>query len=102
VEAAMHTISATEFKATCLELLDKVNRGEIDELAITKRGVTVAILRRPRVTREEAEAIFGCMKGTLGIPDDLDLTAPVFDPDDILSEKGIPYIGDNGPVYADE
>ena len=98
----MQTISATEFKATCLELLDKVYAGEIDELAITKRGTTVAVLRRPRVTPEEAEAIFGCMKGTFGLDESLDLTEPVLDPDDWDANHGILYNGENGPVYADE
>ena len=83
----METISATEFKATCLELLDRVNSGEIDELAITKRGKVVAVLRRPKVTPEEARALFGCMKGALGIPEDLDLTAPVFE-GEINAETG--------------
>ncbi|MBS1725205.1 MAG: type II toxin-antitoxin system prevent-host-death family antitoxin [Armatimonadetes bacterium] len=39
-------ITATEFKAKCLELLDHVNRtGEV--LKITKRGKIVAELRAP-------------------------------------------------------
>ncbi len=73
----MQTITATHFRATCLDFLDRVHSGEIDELAITKRGTVVAVLRRPKVTLEEANALFGCMKGALGIPDDLDLTQPV-------------------------
>ena len=84
----METVTATEFKATCLDLLDRVHSGEIDELAITKRGNVVAILRRPKVTREEAESLFGCMRGTLGWDADLDLTAPVFE-GEINAEKGI-------------
>ena len=84
----MQTITATEFKATCLDLLDKVQSGEIPELAITKRGQVVAIVRRPKVTLEEAQALFGCMKGTLGLPSDLDLTQPVFE-GRILAKEGI-------------
>ncbi len=83
----METVTATEFKATCLDLLDRVHSGEIDELAITKRGNVVAVLRRPKVTREQAEALFGCMKGTLTWDDDLDLTAPVFE-GEINAETG--------------
>lgn len=84
----MQTITATEFKATCLDLLDRVYTGEIDELAITKRGTVVAVLRRPRVTLEQAQLLFGCMKGVLGIPDDLDLTQPVFE-GSINAEQGL-------------
>jgi len=40
------TITATEFKAKCLEILDQVNRtGEV--VTITKRGHVVAELRAP-------------------------------------------------------
>jgi prevent-host-death family protein len=63
----MQSITATEFKATCLDILDRVQSGEIEELAITKRGQVVAVVRRPRVTQEQAEALFGCMKGTFEI-----------------------------------
>ncbi len=75
----MQTVSATQFKATCLDLLDRVQSGEIEELAVTKRGRVVAIIRPPNVTPAEAQNLFGCMSGVLGIPDDLDLTAPVFE-----------------------
>ncbi|MDR3692352.1 MAG: type II toxin-antitoxin system prevent-host-death family antitoxin [Fimbriimonas sp.] len=40
------TITATEFKAKCLQILDQVNRtGEV--VTITKRGQVVAELRAP-------------------------------------------------------
>ena len=87
----MQTITATEFKATCLELLDRVHSGDIDELAITKRGTVVAVLRRPKVTLEEANALFGCMKGTLGWDQSLDLTAPAFDPEGWDALASIPH-----------
>ncbi len=83
----MHSISATEFKATCLDLFDRVQAGEIKEIEVTKRGRVVAIVRPPRVTEQEAESLFGCTKGTLGVPDDLDLTAPVFE-GEINAESG--------------
>jgi prevent-host-death family protein len=90
LEDNVQTITATEFKATCLDLLDRVQSGEIEELAITKRGQVVAVVRRPKVTQEQAEALFGCMKGTFGIPPDLDLTAPVFE-GEIEAESGRLY-----------
>ncbi len=79
LKVAMETIKASEFKATCLELLDRVHSGEIDEIAITKRGRVVAVLRAPGVTQADAAELFGCLRGSLGVPDDLDLTSPVFD-----------------------
>ena len=83
----MQTINATDFKATCLELLDRVSTGEIEELAITKRGQVVAVVRPPRPTAEDAAGLHGFMKGTVQIPDDLDLTAPVFE-GEITAETG--------------
>lgn len=39
----MRTVSATEFKAKCLSLLDAVDKGE--SITVTKRGRAVATLR---------------------------------------------------------
>ena len=83
----MQTISATDFKATCLELLDRVGSGEIDGLAITKRGRVVALLRPPQPTAAEAASFHGFLKGSVELPDDLDLTAPVFE-GGITAERG--------------
>ncbi len=44
---ATRTISATEFKAKCLALLDEVQqRG--DSITVTKRGLPVAVANPPR------------------------------------------------------
>jgi prevent-host-death family protein len=52
---SVKTISATEFKAKCLEILDHV---PADGLAITKRGRTVAKLFPERT---DAPRYLGCM-----------------------------------------
>ncbi len=72
-------INATEFKARCLELLDQVGRGDLDELAITKRGQVVARIvppNRPPTSMAEWRA---SMRGTVHIPPGLDPTAPASD-----------------------
>ena len=69
-------ISAAQFKAQCLSLMDQVEaqRGEI---VITKRGKPVAKL----VPIEEApRSVFGCMAGTVEILGDL--IEPTTDPND--------------------
>lgn len=71
-------ISATEFKATCLELLDRLSARKLTRLIITKRGTAVAILT-PADATADAEALFGCLKGTVRVPRGTDLTAPVLD-----------------------
>jgi antitoxin (DNA-binding transcriptional repressor) of toxin-antitoxin stability system len=35
-------VSASEFKAKCLDILDRVGRRELERVVITKRGVAVA------------------------------------------------------------
>lgn len=61
------TVSAGDFKARCLSLMDEVN-SKRTELIITKRGKPVARLV-PVETREES--ILGCMSGTAEIRGDL-------------------------------
>jgi antitoxin (DNA-binding transcriptional repressor) of toxin-antitoxin stability system len=41
------TISATEFKATCLDLLDRLSAVEWELVGVTKRGKVVAVLTAP-------------------------------------------------------
>lgn len=78
-------MTATEFKAKCLEVMDRVNSGEWSQVVITKRGKDVAVLRAPGGKDTEAPwdpySIFGCMKGTVTIPDGLDLDGPIYDPE---------------------
>jgi len=73
------TISATEFKATCLSLLDAVAARRIDAVSITKRGQVVAVLYPPPAAADAAASLHGCLRGSVDIPDGIDLTAPVLD-----------------------
>lgn len=97
-------MSVTEFKARCLELLDKVSRNEIDSIEVTKRGkplakVTQTARRKPK-TREEAVAALKSwqesMKGMIEILDPtVDLTKPVFDIEDFDAYRGKVFPGDD-------
>lgn len=82
------TISATEFKAKCLDILDRVSRHEVMQLSITKRGKVVAVLSPPDPPKPEPFDIYGCMAGTVFIPEGADLTAPIID-DDWPIERGV-------------
>ncbi|HEV7353988.1 MAG TPA: type II toxin-antitoxin system prevent-host-death family antitoxin [Brevundimonas sp.] len=75
-------ITATEFKAKCLELLDRVKSGAIKKVVITKRGEEVGLLTAPHTEAEEPwdpRSMFGSMKGSLVIDPGLDLTKPIYE-----------------------
>jgi prevent-host-death family protein len=76
---AAKTISATEFKATCLQVLDRVQSGEFSRVEVTKRGRVVAVLSPPPVAMELAKGLHGALRGRVAIPEGFDLTAPVLD-----------------------
>jgi prevent-host-death family protein len=60
-------ISAGQFKAKCLKLMDEV-RNRREEVIITKRGIPVA---RLVPCDEKPTPIHGCMKGSVTILGDI-------------------------------
>ena len=74
---ATRTISASEFKAKCLDILDRVAGHELDRVVITKRGRTVGVLLPPDTAA--VQDLYGSMRGSVVIPAGLDLTEPVLD-----------------------
>ena len=65
---ATRQITATEFKAKCLALLDEVEeRGDV--LTITKRGRPVATVQRARKKRWRSPE--GILAGKVKFPDDI-------------------------------
>ena len=79
------TISATEFKAKCLELLDRLAARKVSRIKVTKRGRVVAVLTPPDLP--VMETFYGSMKGSVIIPEGFDLTAPVLD-EPLNAEQG--------------
>ena len=73
------TVSATEFKAKCLDFLDRVNARQISRLEITKRGKLVAVLIPPASQPETLEQLHGFLRDSVIVPEAVDLTAPVLD-----------------------
>jgi prevent-host-death family protein len=72
-------LPASEFKAKCLDLLDQIAARKITRLTVTKHGRPVAVLAPPASREEEAERIFGALRGRLEAPQGFDFTAPVLD-----------------------
>jgi prevent-host-death family protein len=86
--ATTETISASEFKAKCLNILDRVASHEVDRVIITKRGKTVGVLLPPETVA--VQDLYGSMRGSVTIPEDFDLTEPVLD-EPFDAEEGIWY-----------
>ena len=93
VTAISKTITASAFKAQCLALMDEVAQtGEA--ILITKNGKPVAQLTPPPGRLGGRKAAFGLHKGMVAPVGDVDLDAPVLDPDawtaDIANLPGKP------------
>ncbi|MCA2961863.1 MAG: type II toxin-antitoxin system prevent-host-death family antitoxin [Silvanigrellales bacterium] len=67
----MAEMNATAFKASCLEVMDRIAKTR-EEVVITKRGKAVA--RLVPVDPPKEIKLFGAMKGTFHIPDEELLT----------------------------
>jgi antitoxin (DNA-binding transcriptional repressor) of toxin-antitoxin stability system len=77
--SAIQTISASEFKAKCLDILDRLSTRKLTRVTITKRGKIVAILTPPEAEASIFDRVHGCMRDSTILPPDFDLTAPVLD-----------------------
>jgi antitoxin (DNA-binding transcriptional repressor) of toxin-antitoxin stability system len=88
--ARSRTLSATEFKAKCLDILDRIGRRELEEVVITKRGVAVGVLVPPPAQAAEVEQLPGYLRGSVVIPPEIDLTAPIADE---------PFAADHGEIH---
>ena len=71
------TFTATDFKARCLEILDRLSARKLTRVTITKRGKVVAVLTPPDDPGSAAARLHGFMRGSVVAPADFDYTAPV-------------------------
>jgi prevent-host-death family protein len=60
----MQQIPAAKFKATCLELMDRV-AATGEEIVITKHGKPVARLIAAQRQSKPRRSVHGCMRGTI-------------------------------------
>ena len=65
----MDSIPISKFKATCLALLDQVNRTS-KPLEITRNGKSIAIIYPSPIGKNKSE-LFGCMRGHGSIQGDI-------------------------------
>ena len=73
------TVTATEFKAKCLEFMDQLDQRKLDRILITKRGRVVSMAVPPPASPADKTLppIFGFMKADTYIPDNFDWEAPL-------------------------
>jgi prevent-host-death family protein len=86
--AETRSISVSEFKATCLDILKQLDEHKLQRVVITRRGRPVAVLTPPQSHAEAVAGLHGFMRGSVTMPDDVDLTAPVLD-ERLDAEEGI-------------
>jgi len=79
MEDGVLVIGASEFKAKCLELMDRLVAGKLTEIVVTKHGRAVAVLQPPPAPQQVAGRFFGFMRGRVTAPEGFDFTAPVLD-----------------------
>jgi hypothetical protein len=72
------TITASEFKAKCLDFFDQLSARKLTRLYITKRGRIVAVVTPPD-NAEDLGDLHGFMRGSVVAPDGFDFTAPALD-----------------------
>ena len=73
----VQSFTATDFKAKCLEILDRLAARKLTRVTITKRGKIVAVLTPPDDAQSAIRQLHGFMHGSVIAPPDFDLTAPV-------------------------
>lgn len=84
------TVTITGFKANCLDLVRKLERGDLERITLTRRGKPVAEVSPKRAAKKKTFAdIYGCMRGTFTIAPGVDLTEPVANPEDWDAVRGI-------------
>ncbi|MFL5138098.1 MAG: type II toxin-antitoxin system Phd/YefM family antitoxin [Microvirga sp.] len=80
-------MTASDFKARCLEVLDQLADRKLGSVTITKRGRPVAVVLPPTV-QGALPSLHGCMRGTVTIPEGVDIDGPILD-EPLDAEQGI-------------
>ena len=86
------TVTATAFKATCLDLLDQLAAHKITRLTVTKRGKPVAVLippdEAPKPELSPFDELYGSGKGLIDWPEGFDVMQSPFEGVLIHAEQG--------------
>lgn len=85
------TLSVTDFKAHCLDLLKQIGDRRIGKLTVTRHGKPVAVVTAPPDVKFDARQLYGSMRGMITIAEGADLTEPVFE-GEIIAESGLLHL----------
>ncbi len=85
------TLSISDFKAQCLDLLKQIGDRRIGKLTVTRHGKPVAVVTAPPNPQEDINALYGCMRGMAIIAEGADLTEPAFE-GEIVAERGLLHL----------
>lgn len=86
--ALEETISVTNFKARCLDLLKRLGQRKLDRVTVTRHGEVVAVITPPPCAAGSIRAFHGSMADSVVIPPGFDLTEPVLD-EELDAERGV-------------
>ena len=76
---SVQTYTATDFKAKCLDIFDRLASRKLTRVTVTKRGKIVAVLSPPDAPDAAVRDLHGFMRGSVIMPEGFDLTAPILD-----------------------
>lgn len=82
------TISVSDFKARCLDLLKRLGQRKLDRVTVTRHGTIVAVITPPPSDEDSVRAIHGFMAGSVVVPAGVDLTQPIVE-DAFGAQEGI-------------
>lgn len=89
--ARTQTISASDFKARCLEILDRLADRTLERVTITRGGQVVGVLLPPDDDADAVRRLHGFPRGSVLVPPGVDLTEPV---------AGEPFGAEDGDLHA--
>lgn len=72
-------ISASKFKATCLDILKRLDDHRLERVTVTRRGKPVAVMLPTPISEAEARSVYASMAGSVKIAEGVDLTEPAFE-----------------------
>jgi antitoxin (DNA-binding transcriptional repressor) of toxin-antitoxin stability system len=83
------TLSVTDFKARCLDILKRLGQRKLDRVTVTRHGEVVAVITPPAQASQSIRNLHGFMKGSVIVPEGFDVTQSVVDESEFDAARGI-------------